>query len=127
MSHAFSLRTTPDATVAILHEQAVNSDALNQMLCEAGEQTDSESTLKLVLDLSNHHFLGSVELGALVAFQKLLKERGARLVLAGLGAHPRGVLEVSRLDRAFEVHCSVDSALQALSLPLEQIDRARVP
>ena len=117
MSGVFSLQDADSVTVASLDACELTPEALNVMFDEVEGARDNDGGLKLVLDLSKLHFLGSVELGVLVAFHRQVKERGGRLILAGLAGHPLSVLAVSGLNRALEVHHDVPSALRAMSGP----------
>ena len=67
---------------------------------------------RLVIDLSHVRFVDSTLLGVLVEARTRVVNRRAFL-LAAPGMEVRRALEVSGLDRHFEVHESVDSALDA--------------
>ena len=74
--------------------------------------------VKLVLDLSNLNFLGSIGLGIMVDLLNRIKKCGGSLVLASVPKNCRGVLQVSGLDRIFPVYDSVELACEALSQPV---------
>lgn len=67
---------------------------------------------RLVVDLGEVTFLDSTALGVLIETRSQLANRRAFL-LAAPGLEARRALEVSGLDRHFEVHESVDAALAA--------------
>jgi anti-sigma B factor antagonist len=82
-----------------------NANVVRQALVECAER-DPE---RLVVDLSEVEFIDSTALGALLEARSRLTD-GA-FVLAAPGLEARRALEVSGLDRHFEIHDSVASAL----------------
>jgi len=70
----------------------------------------SENPPKLVVDLGEVQFVDSTALGVLVEARSRMEDRQAFL-LAAPGAETRRALEVSGLDRHFNVRESVDEAL----------------
>ena len=70
--------------------------------------------LKVVLDLSNITFLGSIGLTVLVVFLKRIKTAGGHLVIAGLTGQSREVMLVTRLDKAFEFRDDIGQAIAML-------------
>jgi len=71
---------------------------------------------RLVVDLEEVSFMDSTLLGVLVEARTRAANRRA-FMLAAAGLEVRRALEVSGLDRHFEVHESVDSALAAKLAP----------
>ena len=73
----------------------------------------TEGRSSVVVDLSGVEFLDSTGLGVLVSGLRRFRLLGGDLILAA--AQPRivRVLEITRLDRAFDVYESVDAALAA--------------
>jgi anti-sigma B factor antagonist len=71
---------------------------------------------RLVVDLQEVSFMDSTLLGVLVEARTRAANRRA-FMLAAAGLEVRRALEVSGLDRHFEVHESVDSALAAKLVP----------
>jgi anti-anti-sigma factor len=69
-----------------------------------------------VVDLQQVSFMDSTLLGVLVEARTRAANRRA-FMLAAAGLEVRRALEVSGLDRHFEVHESVDSALAAKLVP----------
>lgn len=75
----------------------------------------SEGATWIVLDLSAVTYLDSAGVGAIVSCSKHAADRGAviRLVAAASGS-VRRVLEVTHLDRAFDVFGSVQRAIETI-------------
>lgn len=58
---------------------------------------------RIALDLTKVDFMDSSSLGSLVMCLKRIRERDGRLVLAGVGGTPMKVLNLTGLDRVFEL------------------------
>ena len=85
-----------------------NAGLVREALVDAARRTGE----RVVIDLADVDFVDSTLLGVLVESRSHLANRRAFL-LAAPGMAVRRALEVSGLDRHFEVHESVDSALAA--------------
>ena len=85
-----------------------NAGLLREALLESAGRGGS----RLVVDLQEVTFVDSTVLGVLVEARTHVPDRRAFL-LAAAGFEVRRALEVSGLDRHFEVHETVDSALSA--------------
>jgi anti-sigma B factor antagonist len=89
-----------------------NAGIVREALVDAARRTSE----RVVIDLEEVGFVDSTLLGVLVESRTHLANRRGFL-LAAPGLAVRRALEVSGLDRHFEVHESVDSALAARLLP----------
>jgi anti-sigma B factor antagonist len=69
---------------------------------------------QLVLDLSNVDFVDSSGLGAIVACLKQLGPRGNLAIAGAKGAVSR-LFTLTRMDKVFALHDTVDSAVEKLS------------
>jgi anti-sigma B factor antagonist len=85
-----------------------NAHAVRDALIAACE----ESPDRLVVDLSGVNFIDSTALGVLIEARTRLANRKGFL-LASPGLETRRALEISGLDKHFNVHDSLDEALQA--------------
>jgi anti-sigma B factor antagonist len=85
-----------------------NAEAVRDALRECTERTPE----RIVVDLADVSFLDSTALGVLVEARAVFANRRAFL-LAAPRVEARRALEVSGLDRHFEVHDTVESALAA--------------
>ncbi|MES1248713.1 MAG: STAS domain-containing protein [Actinomycetota bacterium] len=72
----------------------------------------SETPQRLVVDLAEVKFVDSTALGVLIEARTRMENRKAFL-LASPGLETRRALEISGLDKHFNVHESLDSALAA--------------
>jgi len=69
----------------------------------------------IVLDLTKTSFIDSSGLGAIVSTLKRLGGEG-KLVIAGLNAKTRSIFELTRMDRVFDIHETVDAAFEKLGI-----------
>ena len=69
---------------------------------------------QIVLDLSDVDFIDSSGLGALVSCLKRLGPRGSLAVAGAAGAVSR-LFTLTRMDRVFALHPTVDSAVEQMS------------
>ena len=66
-------------------------------------QLIDEGTDRLALDMTKVEFMDSSSLGALVMCLKRMREHDGSLVLAGVAGTPMKVLNLTGLDRVFEL------------------------
>ncbi|EYD76387.1 Anti-sigma F factor antagonist (spoIIAA-2), Anti-sigma B factor antagonist RsbV [Rubellimicrobium mesophilum DSM 19309] len=69
---------------------------------------------RIVLDLSKTDFMDSSGLGALVSAVKRLGSRGTLAIVGASGAVAR-LFQLTRMDRVFALHPSVDAAIAQMS------------
>ncbi len=72
----------------------------------------SRVTGPLVIDLSGVSYMDSSGVGTMVYVKREVERRGRRLVLAGLQARVRGVLEITHLDKFFTIVDRVDEVVE---------------
>ena len=70
---------------------------------------------RLAVNLSQVSFIDSTGLSALVQGMKRCRERQGDLRLCGLQAPVRIIFELTRLDKAFEIHASEEDALKSFA------------
>jgi anti-sigma B factor antagonist len=85
-----------------------NADAVRRALFDAAQRTPE----RLVVDLEDVRFIDSTALGVLIEARSKLQDRRSFL-LAAPGLETRRALEVSGLDRHFNVQASVADAVAA--------------
>lgn len=72
-----------------------------------------ESQNKVVLDLSGVRFVDSSGLGAFISCLRQLKAHGGDLKLSGLSTGVRGVFELVRMHRVFDIVPTREEAVKA--------------
>jgi len=70
---------------------------------------------KLVLDLSRLHFVDSSGLGAFISCLRKLNAKGGDLKLCGMSKPVRGVFELVRMHRIFDILPTQDAAVRAFA------------
>lgn len=65
---------------------------------------------QLVVDLTNCKFIDSTGLGMFLAIHKRFKETEAELRFVIIARQTKRALEITSLDRVFEVYSSLDAA-----------------
>lgn len=80
-------------------------DTINSALASGGH--------RLVLDFGQVRMVDSAILGILISSLRMSVSRGGDLKLAGLHPSVSKILELMRLNRVFDVHTTVESALSA--------------
>ena len=84
-----------------------------------------EAHAKLVLDLSRLRFVDSSGLGAFISCLRKLNAKGGDLKLCGMSKPVRGVFELVRMHRVFDILATREDAVRAFEgVPVSPIDRS---
>ncbi len=75
-----------------------------------------ERNAKVIIDLSNVRTIDSSGLGHLISLVTHSRMTESRVILCGASSFVRGVLDVTQLDRWFEMASSVDEAFTMLGV-----------
>ena len=113
----FSLRRQGDISIATVHLTELNASVTDTLLADLREPFSSGQRVKLILDLSIVKFIDSVALGTLVVLLRRVKQTDGRLALVGLTGHCRKVMQVTSLEKAFELYDTLQAALDNLAKP----------
>ena len=70
-------------------------------------------TPKVYLNLKNVRYIDSSGIASLVEGLKASRDQGSRMILFGLSASVREVMELSRLQKIFEIYESEEQALSS--------------
>jgi anti-sigma B factor antagonist len=87
-----------------------NSPAMRKVLL--GEIKEKH-TRKIFLNLKNVRYIDSSGIASLVEGLKASRDNGARMILYGLSPSVREVMELSRLQKIFEIYDSEEQALSS--------------
>ena len=88
-----------------INEIRIIGDALSEL-------TTKRQPELLILDLGKVNYLPSAMLGKLAAVRKAVRSYDGQLKLACLRDSVAQILQMTRLDRIFDIYESVDAALQ---------------
>jgi anti-sigma B factor antagonist len=80
------------------------------------DKTTATAPAKVIVDLSNVHFIDSMALATLVRAMKRCRQQNGDLYLCGLQQPVRIIFELTKLDKAFILFADRDQALHAMTL-----------
>lgn len=106
-----------DLRVLVVQAVELTPDVADALLLKQQESLAAGESIKLVLDLAEVKFIDSVALGTLVVLLRRIKEGKGRLAMAGLGGHCLRVMQVTGLEKVFELYEDVAAAAEALRNP----------
>ena len=72
-----------------------------------------QANARLVLDLSRLRFVDSSGLGAMVSCLRQLSSKGGDLKLCGMSKQVRGLFELVRMHRIFDIYSTKEEAVHA--------------
>lgn len=105
-------RDIGDTRIVTVHDPRIDAAVAIQFKDRMRDIID-DAPDRVVLDLSQVTFVDSSGLGAIVAAMKLASD-GRRLELAGLGRTVAKVFALTRMDRVFTIHDTVDQVVLGL-------------
>jgi anti-sigma B factor antagonist len=105
------LKQIGDVTVATVPVEDL--DASNSGEFKRDMTPVIEAHPKLVLDLSRLRFVDSSGLGAFISCLRKLNARGGDLKLCGMSTQVRGVFELVRMHRVFDIYPTGEEAARA--------------
>lgn len=77
------------------------------------EKTTARTPANIVVDLSDVRFIDSTALATLVQGIKRARQNQGDIRLSGLNQPVRMVLELTRLDKVFEIYATKEAAIRA--------------
>ena len=95
----------------VVHSAELRDEQTATMQADVLAAAGQRPGLPVALDLSKVVFFPSLSLGAIVTIMRELKKQGRKFVLLNLRPQVRETLTVTRLDRLFEIHDSLEHAL----------------
>ena len=102
-----------DVTVAMVPVEEL--DASNAAEFKRDVAPLLEATTKLVFDLSRLRFVDSSGLGAFISCLRKLNAKDGDLKLCGMSRQVRGVFELVRMHRIFDIHDTKEDAVHAFA------------
>lgn len=76
---------------------------------------DAEPSPKLIISFANVEHLSSAALGTLITINNRIRTRSGQLRLANIDPQIYEVFVITRLNKLFQIHESVDEALKSLA------------
>src|SRR5262249_35167052 len=81
------------------------------------EDLAARSCTRIVIDMCDLVLIDSAGVGRLVLLFKRMRAMNGDVKLSGVRGQPKELFKLLRLDRAFDVHDSVDAAVNAFRAP----------
>ena len=115
--------TFDDVVVAIVPVEELDAANAEEFKRDMASLLDGHH--KLVLDLSRLRFVDSSGLGAFISCLRKLNAKGGDLKLCGMSTQVRGVFELVRMQRVFDILATREEAVRAFQqLPLSGVQRS---
>jgi len=102
-------------TIEFIDRNILDEANIAQISEEIGNLIDDESLPKFLIDFSNVDHLSSAALGALITINNKIKAKDGQLRLSNINDQIIEVFEITRLDRLFQIHKTVDEAMETYS------------
>ena len=112
-----SERSLGDLKVVVVQSAELTAHVADALLSRLRDGLAAGEVAKLALDLSSVKFIDSVALGTLVIVLRRIKEAKGRLAVVGLTGHCRRVMQVTGLEKVFELYDDLAGAAEALQTP----------
>jgi anti-sigma B factor antagonist len=101
--------------VAVATVPVEDLDASNAAEFKRDMASVIDSHTRLVLDLSRLRFVDSSGLGAFISCLRKLNAKGGDLKLSGMSKQVRGVFELVRMHRVFDICATSEDAVRAFT------------
>jgi anti-sigma B factor antagonist len=80
---------------------------------EISRLIDAEASPKLLISFANVDHLSSAALGALITINNKIRQKNGQLRLASIDPQIYEVFVITRLNKLFQIHESVDDAIKS--------------
>ncbi len=110
MNLAVDERAGEVAVIGWTEPSVLDASNVMQLRERVGEVERDRS--RIVFDMSQVEFIDSSAIGALVGFMRKARADGGDVKLAGLSPDIETIFELTRLQKVFAIHTSVDEAVQ---------------
>lgn len=107
-------RRAGDVTVLDLGGRLVLEDGVDELRDRITALTE-EGRLKLVVDMADLTYVDSCGIGTLISKLVTLRRRGGDLRLLNVTPRGRHLLEITRLEKVFQVYTSENAAIESFA------------
>jgi anti-anti-sigma factor len=108
---AVSIQQHAEYISAVVNLPQLKDVTLDKLHADVASAAAQHPKLPVILDLTQVNYVPSMALGTLVMLMRQLKNSNQRFVLVGLQPEVRTVLAITRLDKLFEIHPTMEAAL----------------
>lgn len=110
------VRTDGEVTqVEFVDRNILDEGYIQQIGVEIDGLIDASAQPKLLLSFSNVDHLSSAALGTLITIHQKVKEKGGQLRLSDIDPQIHEVFIITKLNKLFEIHDDVESAMSSFS------------
>ena len=110
-SHIRVKRTNSVSIVEFADRKILEELSIQEIGEELDKLVETEPGIQLLLNFSNVDHLSSAALGMLITLNKRVKEQAGQLKLSDINRQIYEVFKITRLNRVFEIHETVDEAV----------------
>ncbi len=96
--------------VSFVDRNILDESNIQQIAEEIGTLIEAEPTPRLVISFANVDHLSSAALGALITIHNRMKAKSGQLRLAQIDPQIYEVFAITKLNKLFEIHESVEAA-----------------
>jgi len=108
------LKDDGGVTVATVEIAEMDPAIIDTLIAHVQRLASADKRSLLLIDVGKVRFFDSIALGSLVVLLRQVKETGGRLGITGLSGHSHKVLQVTGLDKVFELFDDRAAALEEL-------------
>lgn len=101
--------------VEFIDRNILDEANIQQIGDEIGTIIDSKTTPKLLISFANVDHLSSAALGTLITVNNRIKSRKGQLRLANIDPQISEVFKITKLDRLFQIHDTLDGAMTSFT------------
>jgi anti-sigma B factor antagonist len=99
--------------VEFIDRNILDEANIQQIGDELAEIIESRNTPKLLISFNNVDHLSSAALGTLITVNNKIKAKGGKLRLADIDPQIYEVFVITKLNRIFDIHDTVDEAVSS--------------
>lgn len=100
--------------VTFLNEKILEETDIKALQDSVMSVIEQSEQINMILDFGNVKFLSSAVLGLLLRISKKIYERDSQLRLCNINPKIYEIFKITRLNKIFEIHSDLDSAMEAL-------------
>jgi anti-sigma B factor antagonist len=112
-SHLKIKKTGNVSVVEFADRKILEELSIQEIGAELRGLAESEAGIQLLLNFENVDHLASAALGELITLHKKVQEQRGELKLSNINRQILQVFRITRLNRVFDIHETVDQALES--------------
>ena len=109
----FTFEQDHDVLCVTFTDRNLGLDDVSEIHAELEQAVESLASPRVILSLENVRYLPTTALGMMVSTLTRIRRKGGEMRLACLDRHIEELMHIGRLDRIFEIHPTVQAALDS--------------